>query len=384
MGFLELDGLSKLFTGPEAQITAVDDVSIEIADGAFVVLVGPSGSGKSTILRLLAGLERPTAGRIRLDGRDITDVKPKNRDVAMVFQNYALYPHLTARKNISFGLKMQGELSAAEIDERVEEAAEIMEIGELLDKMPGELSGGQKQRVALGRAIVRDPKVFLMDEPLSNLDAKLRTSMRTEIQRLHDELGVTTVYVTHDQTEAMTMSDRVAVMNDARLQQIDTPMETYYRPANLFVAGFIGSPSMNFIDVSARTDGDQVVLERDDFSYRIDVSTAGTDLPSQVVMGIRPEDIEFTDEDSDVTHAVTVEVIEPLGKEQLFYFHIGDSEYTASVSGRTELRKGETVTIRFPQDRVYLFDANSGERLGGEEPSTAAEEEDFPLGQGRT
>jgi multiple sugar transport system ATP-binding protein len=364
MGSIRLRDLTKVFEGPDGDILAVEDVDIDIDDGEFIVLVGPSGSGKSTILRMVAGLETVTDGSITLDGRDITEEKPKNRDIAMVFQNYALYPHLTARKNMSFGLKMRGVLSDEEIDDRVDHAASIMDIGDLLEKMPSELSGGQKQRVALGRAIVRDPAVFLMDEPLSNLDAKLRTTMRTEIQMLQSDLDVTTLYVTHDQTEAMTMGDRIAILNKGELQQVATPLEAYYEPTNQFVAGFIGSPSMNFMNVTVDTGGDPT-LEHSSFSYamskrlRDEVETAASNL----VLGIRPEDIEVATETSPTSIEVTVDVIEPLGKEQLLYFSLDDVTYTASITGHRTIPEGETIHLHFPSERVHLFEQDSGEAV---------------------
>ena len=365
MGSVELDNVSKVFSGPEGDIAAVEDVTMTIQDGEFVVLVGPSGSGKSTLLRLVAGLESITDGEIRLDGESLTGVKPKNRDVAMVFQNYALYPHLTARKNMSFGLKMHGDLSAADIDTQVEKAARIMGITDLLEKMPNELSGGQKQRVALGRAIVREPAVFLMDEPLSNLDAKLRTTMRTEIQELQHELGVTTIYVTHDQTEAMTMGDRIAIMNNGAVQQVGNPMDTYYRPANQFVAGFIGSPSMNFIPCGAVWGTDVLTLTHPEFELTFSETLDAIDRRdgTDVILGIRPEDARLAEGADRNTVDVEIEVVEPLGKEQLFYYELDGERYTASVSGHQQLSVGQTVTLQFPEANSYLFDAETGETI---------------------
>jgi len=364
MSSIRLQNLKKVFSGPEGEIVAVDDVSMEIKEGEFIVLVGPSGSGKSTILRMVAGLESVTDGSILIGGEEITDKKPKNRDIAMVFQNYSLYPHLTARGNMSFGLKMRGEHSDEEIDTRVEDAAAIMSIKELLDKMPGELSGGQKQRVALGRAIVRDPQVFLMDEPLSNLDAKLRTQMRTEIQMLQTDLDVTTIYVTHDQTEAMTMGDRIAILNNGRLQQVASPVDAYYKPSNRFVAGFIGSPSMNFLEVDINR-SDELTLEHEEFSYstRTRVRDAIEADRDDVVLGIRPEDIEIGDASGDHSIEVVIDVIEPLGKEQLIYFSIDNKTYTGSVSGHRTISEGETLHLRFPTERIHLFDIDTGNTL---------------------
>lgn len=365
MATLTLRNVTKVFGSEDTETMAVDNVSLDIGDGELLVLVGPSGSGKSTILRSIAGLEDISSGEITLGDEEISGRKPKDREIAMVFQSYALYPHLSARKNMSFGLKMRGELSKEEIEQRVEDAAEIMDIGDLLDKMPNELSGGQKQRVSLGRAIVRDPKAFLMDEPLSNLDAKLRTLMRTEIQRLQSDLDVTTVYVTHDQTEAMTMGDRIAIMNDAELQQVATPLEAYHQPTNKFVAGFIGNPSMNFIDVEMRRTDGGVSFEHPAFEYNA-TDKLPENLPQedqQVVLGIRPEDIEVDPERSENSFSVIVDVVEPLGKEQFVYFDMGSGSYIANVSGRQVFSEGEEIRLGFPEDRVHVFDAQTGEAI---------------------
>ena len=365
MGSVDLDAVSKVFSGPEGKIEAVKGVDLTIRDGEFVVLVGPSGSGKSTLLRLVAGLESLTEGDISLNDETLTGVKPKNRDVAMVFQNYALYPHLTARKNMSFGLKMQGGFSGKEIDAQVEEAASIMGIEELLEKMPNELSGGQKQRVALGRAIVRNPEVFLMDEPLSNLDAKLRATMRTEIQELQQNLGVTTIYVTHDQTEAMTMGDRIVVMNRGEVQQIGAPMDTYYRPANQFVAGFIGSPSMNFVPVEAVWNEGAITLTHPEFELTFSETFEHIEerRTNDLILGIRPEDVGVVDDPGPNTTDVDVEVVEPLGKEQLFYYELDGKRFTASIEGHKQITVGQTVTLRIPEENAYLFDNRNGETI---------------------
>src|SRR6056297_2798092 len=272
MADLKLDNVTKVFTDDDgSDIVAVDDVSFDIEDGEFLVLVGPSGCGKSTTLRMVAGLETVTSGRISLGGTNLVGRDPQDRDIAMVFQSYALYPHMTVQENMSFGLEESTDMADDEIERRVSETAEMMGIGDLLDRKPGELSGGQQQRVALGRAIVREPEVFLMDEPLSNLDAKLRSQMRTELQRLQEDLGTTTIYVTHDQTEAMTMGDRIAILNDGELQQVGTPLECYHEPANVFVAGFIGEPSMNFFDVTL--EGDRLVADEFEYPLSDDVFT---------------------------------------------------------------------------------------------------------------
>ena len=358
MGRLDITQLTKTFDEGENVIVAVDELDIAVEDGEFLVLVGPSGCGKSTTLRCIAGLERVTSGQIRLDGRDITDAKPKNRDMAMVFQNYALYPHMTVRRNIGYGLKITTDLDKSEINDRVEDTAELLEIPDLLDKKPKELSGGQQQRVALGRAIIREPEVFLMDEPLSNLDAKLRTTMRTEIQQLQREMGVTTIYVTHDQTEAMTMGDKIAVLDGGELQQLGTPLECYHEPANQFVAGFIGSPSMNFIDV--RRNGD--VLEADAFSYQIssETRTAVDTASNRLTMGIRPEHIELGTGEEPNAVATEIEVVEPMGEMTYAYFTVGGTTHTASIDGERRIAAGEQVDVVFPEDKIHLFDQADG------------------------
>jgi len=355
-----LDGVTKLFDGDGGTVVAVDDLSLEIEDGEFLVLVGPSGCGKSTTLRMLAGLETVSEGTIRIDGRDVTNVKPKDRNIAMVFQNYALYPQKTCRGNMRFGLEMATDLDDAEITERVADAAALLDITELLDRRPRALSGGQQQRVALGRAIVRDPAVFLMDEPLSNLDAKLRTQMRTELQELHDELDATTVYVTHDQTEAMTMGDRIAVLNDGELQQVGPPMELYYQPTNEFVATFVGSPSMNVLD--ATDDGDALALGGFDYALTdeqraaLDANLSG----DAVRLGIRPEDVEFVAEPGPRTAEFTAGVVEPMGNENVVHLGHEMGELVAIISGSQVVRKGDTVRARLPSDHVHAFDATTG------------------------
>ena len=358
MGKLELKDLTKVFDKSGNGIVAVDELSLTIEDGDFLVLVGPSGCGKSTTLRCIAGLERASSGRIELDGRDITTAKPKERDMAMVFQNYALYPHMTVRKNIGYGLKMTTDLSDDDIAERVDATASLLEISDLLDKKPKQLSGGQQQRVALGRAIIREPEVFLMDEPLSNLDAKLRTQMRTEIQQLQQEMGVTTIYVTHDQTEAMTMGDRIAILDGGELQQIGTPLECYHKPTNQFVAGFIGSPSMNFFSMS-RIDGG---LEHESFEYTLSAETAALleDAPGSVMLGIRPEHIELTDESSRNAIPTRVDVVEPMGEVTYAYVDIGGETYTVSVDGETRIEAGDEVAVAFPEPKIHLFDGSDG------------------------
>ncbi|MFB6072811.1 MAG: ABC transporter ATP-binding protein [Halobacterium sp.] len=363
MAELVLDGVTKYFDDDGDRIVAVDDASIDLEDGEFLVLVGPSGCGKSTTLRMVAGLETVSEGEIRLDGTAIDDRPPADRNIAMVFQSYALYPHMTVRENMSFGLEESTDMGDDAIAERVEDAASMMGIEELLDRKPRELSGGQRQRVALGRAIVRDPEVFLMDEPLSNLDAKLRSSMRTELQRIQEDLGVSTVYVTHDQTEAMTMGDRIAILNDGRVQQVATPLEAYHEPANQFVAGFIGEPSMNFFDASVE-DG---ALVTDYFEYPLSEETlANLDGATDVVLGVRPEEIEVVPEPSgDHEFDVTVDVIEPLGDENNVYLQFGGEgeTFTAVVGGDSRLSSGQSVGARIPENVIHVFDADSGDAL---------------------
>ena len=361
MGELELNALRKVFSDGGNNIVAVDELDFTIENGEFLVLVGPSGCGKSTTLRCIAGLEQATSGEILLDDRDITYSKPKERDMAMVFQNYALYPHMTVRKNLGYGLKITTDLSKDEINERVERIATMLEIPELLDQKPKELSGGQQQRVALGRAIIREPEVFLMDEPLSNLDAKLRTTMRTEIQQLQQDLGVTTIYVTHDQTEAMTMGDRIAVLDGGELQQIGTPLECYHQPANQFVAGFIGSPSMNFLEVDYKNGN----LHHDEFVYTFS-SEASQQLVTEsdaLTLGVRPEHIQLASEDAENGVRATVNVVEPMGDLSYIYLDIGGQTYTASVDGDIQITATDEVTVVFPEDKIHLFDRNTGDTL---------------------
>ncbi|WP_418285641.1 ABC transporter ATP-binding protein [Halorubrum sp. DTA46] len=371
MAQLELDSVTKRFGEGDGSILAVDDVNIDIADGEFLVLVGPSGCGKSTTLRMIAGLESITDGEIRLDGQRMNERGPAERDIAMVFQSYALYPHMTVRENMRFGLEESTDLDAAEMDDRVEHTADLLDITELLDRKPGALSGGQQQRVALGRAIVREPKAFLMDEPLSNLDAKLRSQMRTELQQLQADLDTTTVYVTHDQTEAMTMGDRIAILDAGELQQVATPLEAYHRPANRFVAGFIGEPSMNFID--CEVEGDALVAEG--LRYPLaDEAAAAVAESVTVTLGIRPEDI-VVDVDGtpdgapdgdgrDHTFLATVDVVEPMGDENVVHLSVEEGPgLIATVDGLRQIDAGTAITVTIPEDAIHVFDDASGEAL---------------------
>ncbi|HOL16010.1 MAG: sn-glycerol-3-phosphate ABC transporter ATP-binding protein UgpC [Dethiobacteria bacterium] len=347
-------------------VVAVESLSAAIEDREFVVLLGPSGCGKTTTLRMIAGLEEITTGEVHIDGRLVNDVPPKDRDIAMVFQNYALYPHMNVYENMAFSLKLR-KYPRKVIEERVRRAAKILSIEGLLARKPKQLSGGEKQRVALGRAIVRNPKVFLMDEPLSNLDAKLRVQMRTEICKLHQELGSTVIYVTHDQTEAMTMADRIVIMKDGKVQQIGTPQEIYRRPVNLFVAGFIGSPAMNFLEVAI---ADSYKLVSPHFSIE-----AGWGLKEiiekhklagkKAILGIRPENLEdsafIPARQEKVFVEAQVELIEPLGAEVILYTRIGDLRLAARVNPETAARPGGPIILHLERDKLHLFNPESGE-----------------------
>ncbi len=348
-------------------VTAVNDLSLEIADKEFMVYVGPSGCGKSTTLRLLAGLEEISDGTIRIGDRVVNDVPPKDRDIAMVFQSYALYPHMSVYDNMAFGLKLR-KTPKAEIDAKVKEAADLLGIGQLLDRKPKQLSGGQRQRVAVGRAIVRHPQVFLFDEPLSNLDAKLRVETRANISRLHLQLGTTFIYVTHDQTEAMTMASRIAVLKDGILQQVDTPQSLYDHPCNVFVAGFIGSPSMNFFDATLVEEGDTGKLFVDGGSFRLLVPADKAAMVrghkgEQVVFGIRPEDIHHAQYAPADIHAAplaaNVDVTELMGNEILVYALVGGKQFIARVDPRTRERAGSDIGLVLNMDNMHLFDPKS-------------------------
>jgi multiple sugar transport system ATP-binding protein len=358
MAEVTLKNVTKVFQG---DVVAVNEASIEVEDREFVVLVGPSGCGKSTFLRMIAGLEEATSGEIYIDGRLVNDVAPKDRDIAMVFQNYALYPHMSVFENMAFGLKLR-KYPKAEIEERVQEAAQILGIGGLLDRKPKALSGGQRQRVAVGRAIVRKPKVFLFDEPLSNLDAKLRVQMRTEISKLHSRLQATMIYVTHDQIEAMTMGDRIVVLKDGIIQQVADPMTLYDSPVNKFVAGFIGSPAMNFIEGKVVSDG-ALYLDEGTFKARVP-DQAGVHLKDhvgkEVVFGVRPEAIyegsagEAPEGATALT--ATVEVVEPMGNETIVYVTTGKTPIVARLITRKDIKPGSQIELSVDMRRVHVFD----------------------------
>ncbi len=346
-------------------VTAVKDLNIDIKDKEFVVFVGPSGCGKSTSLRMLAGLEEISEGEVRIDDRVVNNVAPKDRDIAMVFQSYALYPHMTVYDNMAFGLKLR-KTPKQVIDQRVREAAESLGIAQLLDRRPRQLSGGQRQRVAVGRAIVREPKVFLMDEPLSNLDAKLRVEARSFISKLHQRLETTFIYVTHDQTEAMTMGTRICVLNAGELQQIDSPFNLYHNPRNVFVAGFIGSPSMNFFDATLKQEDSGLVVDLDIFQLHIPAERAEpyrSHIGQRVVLGIRPEDIhDFDYQPPNITPArieANVDVIEQMGHEMILYLEEGNKNFIARVDPRTNARIGGRMGFVVNMDNMHLFDADT-------------------------
>jgi multiple sugar transport system ATP-binding protein len=347
-------------------VEAVRAIDLDIPDKEFVVLVGPSGCGKSTTLRMIAGLEEVTSGDIRIGGEVVNDLPPKDRDIAMVFQNYALYPHMTAFENMSFGLRLR-KISKPEIRQRVENAARILDITELLDRRPRALSGGQRQRVAMGRAIVRNPKVFLFDEPLSNLDAKLRVQMRTEIKRVHQKVKTTTVYVTHDQVEAMTLADRVVVMNGGRIEQIGTPQELYHQPRTRFVAGFIGSPAMNLIPCRLETNGSGMrVRISDAIALPVPAAKAaryGNVAGRELLLGLRPEHITETRPNGGAgvsTFPVTLDVVEPMGMETMIYFTINGTEVCGRVEPTSAGDAGAVMPVQANMDHMHLIDAGTG------------------------
>ena len=359
---------------------AVKNVNIDIKDKEFVVLVGPSGCGKSTTLRMIAGLEEISSGQLHIGDKLVNDIDPKDRDIAMVFQNYALYPHLTVYDNMAFALKLR-KMPKSEIDKKVKDAAKILDLTHLLDRKPKALSGGQRQRVALGRAIVRNPKVFLMDEPLSNLDAKLRTSMRTEITKLHKSLGTTFIYVTHDQVEAMTMADRIVVMKDGIVQQIATPQEIYDAPNNMFVAGFIGAPQMNFIDVKLIEENGEIFAKNDYLNIKLNKGECGVLIEKnyigkEVVLGIRPEDIHiediFVDNSLDSVFEATVEIGELMGAEIYAYLKSGDDSIIARFDGRYRVNMGDKLKLAMDKHRIHIFDKETQEAVRESQSVTVA------------
>ena len=361
MASLSLTNVCKVYPNG---FEAVKDFNLEVEDQEFIIFVGPSGCGKSTTLRMIAGLEEISSGELKIDGRVVNDVEPKDRDIAMVFQNYALYPHMTVFDNMAFGLKLR-KVPKDEIKKKVEEAAKILDLEKLLDRKPKALSGGQRQRVAMGRAIVRNPKVFLMDEPLSNLDAKLRVQMRSEIASLHNRLKATIIYVTHDQTEAMTLGTRIVVLKDGVIMQVDSPQKLYNEPNNLFVAGFIGSPQMNFIDAVCKVEGERVTLNFEKTSVVLPPAKAkklidGGYNGKTVVMGIRPEDIGDSqieiEAHKDTVFETDVTGYELLGSEVLLYFNVAGTAMTAKVDSRTTARMGDHITLAIDPEKIHCFD----------------------------
>ena len=370
MAEVKLDNVTKQYE----DVTAVDQMNLEVEHGEFLTLVGPSGCGKSTTMETIAGLTLPTSGNVHIGGREVTNLPPKDRGISMVFQNIALFPHMDVYDNISFGLRLR-KYDQEEVDKRVEEAADIVQLEGMMDRMPSEMSGGQRQRGASARAIVRDPDVFLMDEPLANLDAELRVHMRTQLQRLHRQLDTTIIYVTHDQAQAMTMSDRIAVINAGVLQQVAPPLECYNEPANLFVAGFIGSPAMNFIEGTITTDG----FEGEYTDVSFDPETQDVSVGQDVTLGVRPENVHLAHESEkadEPTHTLdaVVDVIEPMG-DKVFAYLLSDREVEASAEGRgkgqllinlppdASIEEGESVEIVFDRKHIHLFDTESGDAI---------------------
>ena len=365
MASLSLQNVSKIY---ENGYEAVKDFNLEIEDKDFIIFVGPSGCGKSTTLRMIAGLEDISKGTLRIDNKVVNNVEAKDRDIAMVFQSYALYPHLTVYDNMAFGLKLK-KVPKEVIDEKVKYAAKILDLEKLLDRKPKALSGGQRQRVAMGRAIVREPKVFLMDEPLSNLDAKLRVQMRTEISKLHERLGATMIYVTHDQTEAMTLGTKIVVMKDGIVQQVDTPQNLYNYPQNKFVAGFIGSPQMNFIDATVCKKGNKIALKVGDYKLELPeakgkILSDGGYIGKTVSMGVRPENVydinELNEAHTGEEIETTVNVYELLGSEVYLYFNLEQFPLTARVSPNTPARVGDKVKFKFDMNKVHIFNNETG------------------------
>lgn len=363
MATVTLKDITKVYDGG---VLAVDKVNISVEDQEFVVLVGPSGCGKSTTLRMIAGLEDITSGELRIDEKLVNDVPPKDRDIAMVFQNYALYPHMTVYDNMAFGLKIR-KFPKDQINQRVKEAARILDIEELLERKPKALSGGQRQRVAVGRAIVRKPKVFLFDEPLSNLDAKLRVQMRAEISNLHNRLQATMIYVTHDQVEAMTMADKIVVMKFGLIQQIGSPMELYTQPANKFVAGFMGSPAMNFMNLDIKKEGEDIYAVEKDFRIKLtkkQASVLKNYVGKKVVFGIRPEDLSFDPKlEEGLTINAKVGIIEPLGAETHIYASTNEHQMIARIDPKVVLELDQPVFLKPNLDHVSFFDMETEEAI---------------------
>ncbi len=386
MAGVRLEGIRKIYRNG-SEFVAVHGADLEIADGELLVMVGPSGCGKSTILRMIAGLESISAGRLYIDDRLVNDVPPKERDIAMVFQNYALYPHMSVHDNLAFGLKLR-KLAKADIEDRVREAAGILGLDAILERKPRQLSGGQRQRVALGRAIVRHPKVFLFDEPLSNLDAKLRVQMRTEIARLHRRLGVTMIYVTHDQVEAMTLGERIVVLEAGRIQQVDAPLALYERPVNRFVAGFIGSPAMNFFAGSIEDrDGSRFRAADGAFDLELDGERARSLGPyrgREVTLGVRPEHVHLADGEGQFGDETTagrfvLDVVEPMGNEIFVHVRAADRAIVARVAPQPLPDPGSSIELAFDPERLHFFDAETGDVIGDRSQISNGTPTDDPL-----
>ena len=363
MPILQVRNLRKQFGG----LDILKDINVEIEKGDFLVLVGPSGCGKSTLLNCIAGLEPVTSGVVSIDGRDMSEVAPKDRDIAMVFQSYALYPTMSVKKNITFGMKVRG-VDADTQKAKLKKVAEQLQIETLLDRRPAQLSGGQRQRVAMGRALVRDPKLFLFDEPLSNLDAKLRVGMRNEIKKLHQSLNASMVYVTHDQIEAMTLATKIVVMKEGKVQQIGSPEEIYLTPANLFVADFMGSPAMNLLQAHVKRNGSatELHIERPDNLPLVLIDSARPKLPERVIVGIRPEDIsEKPGRTRKNVHVASckIEVVEPAGADTFVLLNLSNKEATARLKAETKVKPGQKIELAFNMDKVSYFDAESGKRI---------------------
>jgi multiple sugar transport system ATP-binding protein len=379
MTHLELDSITKVFGDPDKDgVVAVDDLNIDVPDGDFLVLLGPSGCGKTTTLRMIGGLEEPTEGEIRFDGTVVNDVKARNRDVAMVFQDFALYPHMTVRENLGFGLRREDNgMTDADINERVREVAEMLEIEMLLNNKPAQLSGGQKQRVALGRAIIREPRLFLFDEPLANLDAKLRKTMRTEIDELQSEVGITSAYVTHNQEEAMTMADRIAVLDGGQLQQLGTPDQVFNEPANLFVAQFVGSPNMNLFDATLDERGDAYRLSMESGTFDIPKRLVDTEIETdEVLVGFRPQDLfrARANAGDGPEFDAEIRVVEPVGTEAVVHGRSSLGDVTATITDFHSLSSGDQLSLTIAPEHVYLFDARTEELLKGRLVAERAEE----------